>query len=391
MREIKPLILTNILCSTATMAFMPLIAPIIRNLNLQEWHGGLSVTLGALLWVFFASFWGKKSDEIGRKNILIIGVLGIGISYLFLALFIDFALKNTPLFLVSLFALILARGAMSLFYSAITPASSALVADKVDKANRASFMAKLGISNGLGLILGPILGGILAIYGLQAPLYTFSILPFLAMLILYFSLEKDKISYKIANKKTKFFDKRLISVILATFLTMFAFMSINSILGFFVLDIFNLNDANAAKITGYLLSVIGVLFIVSQILVTKIKTISDKMYLMAGILFCAFGMFIFAFSQAIWLCIFSSAMFGIGMGLSTPAIMAITTNLVELGEQGNAAGIVSSAKGMGMIFGPLISTSLYGFSMILPFLLCGTLLIIYFLFAIRTIKKSEVT
>lgn len=387
MKEIKPLMLVNILCATAGMAFMPVVGPIVRNLGLQEWHAGFTVTFGAIAWVFFARFWGKKSDQIGRKPVLIIGVLGIAISYLVLAIFVDFALENPPLIIISLLILILTRGAISIFYSAISPVSAAFVADKVEPKQRSNYMAKLGAANGMGMIFGPIAGGALAIYGLEAPLYTFAILPFIAAIILYFSIERAPKIHMEKEIETKFFDKRLFIPIFSTFLTMFAFMTINSCLGFFALDIFRLDDLEAAKVTGYILGSIGFTLILAQIIVTKITTITPKTFMKLGTILSAFGMIGVAYSLDVWSSLLFSSFFGFGMGFLFPSIMSITANSVEAHEQGYAAGTVSSAKGVGMIFGPLVSTSLYGFSSSLPFVFSGLL---FFILLILIYGKLDV-
>ena len=75
------------------------------------------------------------------------------------------------------------------------------------------------------------------------------------------------------------------------------------------------------------------------------------------------------------------------MGFLFPSIMSITANSVETHEQGYAAGTVSSAKGVGMIFGPLVSTSLYGFSSSLPFVFSGLL---FFILLILIYGKLDV-
>lgn len=387
MKEIKPLMLTNILCATAGMAFMPVVGPIVRNLGLQEWHAGFTVTFGAIAWVFFARYWGKKSDKIGRKPVLIIGVLGIAISYLVLAVFIDFALENPPIIILSLLMLILTRGAVSIFYSAISPVSAAFVADKVEPHLRSNYMAKLGAANGIGMIFGPIAGGALAIYGLEMPLYTFAILPFIAAIILYFSIKRAPKIHIEQEVTTKFFDKRLFIPIFSAFLTMFAFMTINSCLGFFALDIFKLNDLEAAKVTGYILGSIGFTLIIAQIIVTKITTLQPHTFMKLGTILLAIGMIGMAYSLEIWLSLLFSSLFGFGMGFLFPSIMSITANSVEDHEQGYAAGTVSSANGIGMILGPLVSTILYGFSSSLPFVFSGLL---FFILLLLIYRNSDV-
>jgi MFS family permease len=306
-----------------------------------------------------------------------------------LAIFVDYALENPPLIIISLLILILTRGAISIFYSAISPVSAAFVADKVEPKQRSNYMAKLGAANGMGMIFGPIAGGALAIYGLETPLYTFAILPFIAAIVLYFSIKRAPKIHIEKEIETKFLDKRLFIPIFSAFLTMFAFMTINSCLGFFALDIFKLNDLEAAKVTGYILGSIGLTLIVAQIIVTKITTPQPHTFMKLGTILLAIGMIGMAYSLEIWLSLLFSSLFGFGMGFLFPSIMTITANSVEDYEQGYAAGTVSSANGIGMIFGPLVSTALYGFSSSLPFVFSGLLFFILLLLIYRKFDVDD--
>lgn len=64
-----------------------------------------------------------------------------------------------------------------------------------------------------------------------------------------------------------------------------------------------------------------------------------------------------------------------GMGFIFPSVMAIIANSVKHNEQGAAAGTVSSAQGLGMMFAPLVSTLLYEIWNGLPFIFAGVLYI----------------
>lgn len=86
----------------------------------------------------------------------------------------------------------------------------------------------------------------------------------------------------------------------------------------------------------------------------------------------------------------SSTMLGIGfciaafgMGLIFPAFQAMAANSVSEVEQGVAAGTVSSAQGLGIIIGPLLSTALYGFDPILPFVIAALAFALLSVFAWR--------
>ena len=231
MKELKFLIIVNILCVSAMMAFLSVVGPIIRALNLQEWHAGITVAIAGVLWVVLSRYWGKKSDKVGRKPILFIGVLGVAIGYLILAIFIDNAIISPPAVMISLTLLILTRAIIGAFYAAITPVSHALVADEIEEQHRTPYIAKLGASNGIGMVLGPIIGGFLAMYGLSTPLYTFAILPLIAAGLIFFFIPTVKIHKTKEPPTPKILDKRLRTPMLAAFLTMYAVVTSQVCLG----------------------------------------------------------------------------------------------------------------------------------------------------------------
>ncbi|MGD9596386.1 MAG: MFS transporter, partial [Wolinella sp.] len=155
MKEINALLLTNILYVSAMMAFLSVVGPIIRALGMAEWHAGVTVAIAGIVWIFLSRYWGKKSDKIGRKPVLLIGVAGFTLFYFALSFYIDFALLSPQSVWLSLAVLILTRGLIGAFYSAIQPASTALIADKIAPALRASYIAKIGAASGLGMVIGP--------------------------------------------------------------------------------------------------------------------------------------------------------------------------------------------------------------------------------------------
>lgn len=369
MKEIKPLMFIAILCVSSMMAFLAVVGPIIRKLNLQEWHAGLMVAIAGIAWVFLARFWGKKSDIFGRKRVLVFVVLGFFISYLFLSLYVNYALINPPLVMISLITLILARLFIGVFYSGIPPVMNALIADKIDTQNRTSYMARLGAANGIGMILGPILGGALASYGLASSLYAASLLPLIALfIVLYYLKEEDKIE-KIQERTTlSFFDKRLRIQMFASFVIMFSIVTSQVCLGFFILDKFKLDEIQSAKDTGYVLAIIGVVFIFSQVFVSKLKKVKAVSLLLLACTLATLGYFLVGFVSNLFELILAFCIGVFGLGILMPSVSALTANSVSDKEQGIAAGTISSVQGIGIIIGPLVSTLLYKLSPETPFL-----------------------
>nr|WP_306458730.1 MFS transporter [Aliarcobacter vitoriensis] len=380
--------LITILCVSSMMAFLAVVGPIIRKLGLQEWHAGVMVALAGVAWIFLSRFWGKKSDIHGRKNILLLAIFGFFISYLLLAIFVNYAVVTVPLVIVSLLVLMTTRLLIGVFYSAVPPVSNALIADKVAPEKRTSYMASLGASNGLGMILGPVLGGTLASFGLATPLYVAAILPLIAVFIVFFFLEKDKKIEKTKDTPLRFFDKRLRLPMIASFITMFSIVTSQVCLGFFILDKFQMGEIEAAKVTGYILAIIGVVFIATQIIVSKLKNVKSITWLILGSIFATIGYFLIGIISTQVELTLAFCIGIIGLGMIMPAFMAITSNSVEANEQGVAAGTVSSAQGFGIIVGPLLSTILYKISPEAPFFFASLIFAILVIISLLYKRKG---
>ncbi len=382
MKEIKILMLVNVLCVSAMMTFIAIVGPLIRELHMQEWHAGLTVAFSGIVWVLLSRYWGRKSDIEGRKPILLIGVVGVALSYLALAIFVDFALISPPVVIVSLLVLIVTRSLIGAFYAAITPVSNALIADHVEKEKRTSYIAKLAASSGIGMVIGPPIGGYLAKFGLSTPLYVFAVLPMLGAIVLYFILPHEK---PLTSEKTppiKLFDERLRLPMIAAFVTMFSIITAQVCMGFYLMDKFNLDAIKASSSTGVILACIGVVFIISQIIVSK-NNFKAKNLLKYGSFIAMIGYIIVFIANSKFLLTVGFCVGGFGNGMLFPAFQTLAVNLVTKQEQGAASGTVSAAQGVGMILGPIVSTLLYKINPIAPFVLVGISFFILTFISIR--------
>ena len=118
-------------------------------------HVGLLTGIYALMQFLFAPFWGRWSDRIGRKPLVLIGIAGYAIAQAL------FGLAN------SLWLFYGARIIGGIFSSAMFPAATAYVADLTSDDERSRGMAWEGTAVSLGVVFGPALGGVLARSDLQ--------------------------------------------------------------------------------------------------------------------------------------------------------------------------------------------------------------------------------
>ena len=367
----------------AIMAFVAVVGPVVRLLGLADWHAGLALTAGGVLWMLAAGPWGRLSDRVGRKRVLLISLAAYAATYLVLAISVDAALSRTPALALSLAVLVGTRALVGLFYAAVPTVTAAAVADQVAPGKRASAMAKLGAANAVGLVAGPVLAGWIAIYDIALALYAAALMPVLAFALIAWKMPQSmpvisvppSTSPSLAKPLVGFFDLRLRLPLSAVFVAMTAVAVTQSTVGFLAIDRLAQSLSEGAKTAGYALTALGAGLILAQTLMTRIEWTPTRWLLIGSLLASAGFASIALVSTALpMLCAFSLA--GVGMGFVRPAVQALTADSVEAHEQGAAAGTVASMQGFSMIVGPLAGTLLYRVSPSAPYLLVVVLLLL---------------
>jgi DHA1 family multidrug resistance protein-like MFS transporter len=222
--------------------------------------GTLMATYGILQFIF-APFWGSLSDRIGRKPVLMIGVLGNAIAQLLFGL-------STQLWM--LFA---ARALSGMLSVATLPTAMAYIGDSTSHAKRSSGMGIVGAAMGIGMVLGPGLGGLLAKSSLSFPFFFASALSTLALILLFFILPEPQKTTLMPSAQSKrpqlqAMLQALVSplgiLFLMSFLLTFGLANFESIFGLYAADRYAYTPGQV----GLVLTVIGLLSAVMQGLAT---------------------------------------------------------------------------------------------------------------------------
>ncbi|MFS1489940.1 MFS transporter [Vibrio splendidus] len=387
MSTIKQLFVLNAVCMTAMMSIIPVIGPIIREVGLMEWHGGLVVAMSGIAWLLSAKKWGDASDEKGRKPVLLIATLGYACSFILMTIWLDLSLNTTFHSLIILIGMIVARTLVGFFLAAITPISSALLADITTPKERQSAMASIGAASAIGLVAGPALGGVLSQYSLTLPLYVLSVFPFITWVIIKLRLPETPRNHEPLENTLSFFDQRLRFPSLAMFTCMFSVITAQIIIGFLILDRIRETSEQAAQLSGIVLTITGITLGITQGFLAKLKNnVLLKSFMMGPIAACA-GLCIVSVAHSAQALITGYMFMAIGLGLLFPAIQAITANSVGMNEQGAAAGTISAIQGLSSIAGPITATLLYQYNQSLPYWFAASLMAGLFLFVLMNQSK----
>ncbi|MBL9166785.1 MAG: MFS transporter [Verrucomicrobiales bacterium] len=141
---------------------MPLLPRYTEKFGAEGFQIGLVISSFSLMQFFFAPMWGRLSDRIGRRPVLLLSNAGSAISYAV------FALASGIQGEKGLWILLASRVFAGICGANISVAS-AYIADITTPENRSKGMGMIGMAFGLGFILGPAIGSIAAWYGLAAP------------------------------------------------------------------------------------------------------------------------------------------------------------------------------------------------------------------------------
>lgn len=381
-----PLLFAGALCTgmgqTIVFSVLP---PLARELALKDYQVLFVFMISAIGWVSMGPRWGRVSDEVGRKPLILLGLGGFAISMILFGASIQLgvvgALSGLPLYIM----MVLTRSIYGIIGSAGPPAAQAYIADRTAVADRTRGMAGFSAAFGLGAMIGPAFGAGATFFGKTAPFFGIAIVAVLMSLAVFAFLPENAPPQKRAVKAPlKRTDKRLRAFALFAL----CFGIINAIpiqtIGFYFIDQLGYSPEDAPLFVSIGLTAGATASLFSQAVLVRQLRLSPSvlMRIAPAILIIGHSM-IFAFPH-LWSVVLGMTFAGLGAGLAVPGYNAAASLAVDPDEQGAAIGVVNSSGAAGFIISPALAGLLYAISPGVPYMATASLSVVLLFFAWRT-------
>jgi DHA1 family tetracycline resistance protein-like MFS transporter len=343
----------------------------------------------------FSPIWGRLSDRIGRRPVLLISTAGACLSYVLFALGSGFQNHATALLL-----LLIARSFAGVCGGNITVAQ-AYIADITPPANRSKRMGLIGMAFGLGFIFGPAVGGIgLKHLGLSGPGWLAAGFCAANFLLAFFILSESRQPSSEHVKPRPHLDQwahtltkpKVGLLVIIFFLATFCFSCFESTLALLVSDNFNLHlerDNASASTVAWLFVFCGLIGAVIQggAIGRLVKKFGEPKLIALSLLLTGVALALMPFNRGgnpfSWTglfhtegwpwakLLFALGLLAIGSSLTRPPVFGLLSNLTEEHEQGATIGVAQGSGSLARILGPIFATTLYARNPLLLYLICG--------------------
>ena len=312
---------------------------------------GLFGTIWALMQFIFMPVLGALSDRYGRRPVVLLSNLGLGLDYILMAL--------AP----TLWLLFVGR-----VISGITAASfsvaSAYIADITAPEKRAAAFGLIGAAFGIGFILGPALGGLMSDFGPRAPFWLAAVLSLANFAYGWFvlpeSLSPDKRStFKLRSANplgSLRFLQSVPGLMPLSFVNFLSFLAHEVLPSTTVLYV-GYRYGSGPKLVGLFLAAVGICSALMQALGTKylVKTFGESRVLIGGLAAGAVGFAIYGLAPDVWWMALGIPVVAL-WGTAGPAVQALMTSKVGPTQQGQLQGALASLRGVSGLIGPGLFT-----------------------------------
>ncbi|MCL6515927.1 MFS transporter [Alicyclobacillus sp.] len=343
---------------------IPVLPLMVQGAGARPVHLGVMLAVYSLVSFFISPWWGRLSDRIGRKPVLMTGLVGFAVS------FAVFGLATDRLWLM--YASRLIGGGFS---GAVTATAMAYIADVTGVEDRTKGMAFAGMAIGVGFIFGPALGGLLSGFGIAVPFFAAAGLAAANALWAAVGLREsvrpahpDRAGLKTPASRWAAFEGPLKHLYVVDFIAQFSLSSLEGCLQYFEMARIH---ATAADI-GWMFFISGIVGALIQggVVQRYVKHGREVPAICIGLAISASGLLLLLFSRDFVTAALFMTVFGAGNTVIKPALQSVVTKETTVG-QGLASGLISSMDSLARVVGPLVATVLFQFEENLPFLVAG--------------------
>ena len=322
---------------------------------------GLIMATYSLTQFLAAPYWGQLSDRIGRRPVLLVSLAGSAVAYFWLG------------FADELWVLFAARALGGLMAGNIS-AAFAYVADVTTPKNRAKGMGMIGAAFGLGFIIGPAVGGILAgpdpiNADYKSPAFAAAGLSMMAFALGVIFL-KESLSREIRDRLKARTNKgrlaqfrrslhfpNLSFLILMSFLATVAFAGLEATFAMWSRRQFGWGPEQ----NGYLFAFVGILgaFIQGGLVGRLVKRFGETSLIIQGAGALCVGVLLIPFAETLPVLIIAMTVAGYGFSIISPALNSAISLHVDEENQGMVMGVTRSATTLARVAGPALAGLLF--------------------------------
>jgi len=353
---------------------MPILPFLVEDYGADEWVYGLMLTLYSAFQFIGAPYLGAKSDELGRKPVLLISQLGTLISWFIfmLALF----LPDIPLWGIALPLIVIGLSrSLDGLTGGNTSVANAYVSDVTTRTEKSYIFGYLGGISGIGMIVGPGIGGLAAStsWGYKGTIAVAIVISVITLITIVAYLKeshteserkkrkKEPIwkSLFILSKIREVDPKPIIKLLFLTklfFALMMAFYI--STIALFVIDLFNFDQ----KELGIFMVIVGIFLAFNQAFLSRIviRKLGEFPTLILGLLLCIIGLVCLTITENFWLYISFYYIMNLGLSLTFPTFNALISAHADPQKQGAVMGISESINSFARAIFPILGAYLYG-------------------------------
>ncbi len=320
---------------------------------------GLLMAVYSLMQLLFAPMWGRISDKVGRKPIIMVGIFGLALSFFLMAI-------STQLWM--LFA---ARIIGGFFSSANMPTVMAYVADITTDEDRGKGMGIIGASVGLGFIFGPAIGGVFSQGSLSTPFYLAGASSLITFILVALVL-KESLSTEQRNRQSKKKVPLLVAfkghLSILFILQLFVSLSLSGLEATFAYFAYEKAQLESVEL-GYIFMIMGFAGALVQggVVGRLTKKYGEGAVIQLGIIISLIGFTLILFIDSFTTAAIYLTVFGIGNGLIRPSVSSLLTKKSTSGH-GSTTGLLSSFDSLGRIIGPPLGGLLFSMAVGLPYI-----------------------
>jgi predicted MFS family arabinose efflux permease len=329
---------------------IPVMALYAERLGAPEGQIGWLMTGYSAMQLVFTPIWGRLSDRLGRRPLLLASIWMTALGFLGYAIAPDFRW----LLVSRLFAGVA---------TANIAIAQAYIADVTPPEQRAKGMGIIGAAFGLGFVFGPAAGGLLSSISLAAPGYAAAALAALNGVAAFFVLPepKDRVVAPRRHHVRALTDELrrpgIRRLVLIWLLAILAFSGMEATFALLAAHRYALDGRQVS----YVFAFIGVLVTVVQggLIGPLAQRFGERALLVTGLLLQAGALAALPFAGGVTGLLLACVPLSVGSGLTTPSLSSLLSRTARADDQGGTLGIGQSAAALGRIVGPISATKAF--------------------------------